>query len=161
MNAKPSELQTLGGRIFFWIGLIILPLFWVWWMRHAYFNRTQRIVGWVWTACYVAALLVFRQYVGERLQVLSFAHPVVAHQLGLALWLWWLFRVFSVTQLVVFFLVSVDVIATVASVLVPAWRMSGAPPAAIWLFALVPAVLHLLVEPVRKWRKRSSPDAIG
>jgi|GEM_PF-6337622 len=34
MNRYPpsKELSTNQGRFFFFIGLLILPIFWVWWM---------------------------------------------------------------------------------------------------------------------------------
>jgi hypothetical protein len=155
MNDRPSELQTSRGRFFFWIGLIILPIFWVWWMRPAFFSRRQRLTAWVWTVCYLAALLLCKDLVGERLQALMFSYATVSLQLGAVLWLWLLFRVFSVKQLVYFYLVSVDVIAMLASLWVPALsRMETSP--ACWIFPLIPAVLHLLVEPVRRWRRRPS-----
>ena len=154
MNHQPSELQTSRGRFFFWIGLIILPIFWVWWMRPTYFSRMQRRVGWVWAGIYLVALFLCKDIVGERLQALMFSYSTVSLQLGAVLWLWWLFRVFSMKQLVCLYLVSVDVIAMLASLWVPALsRMEPSP--ACWIFPLIPAVLHLLVEPVRRWRRRA------
>ncbi len=154
MNSPPPELQTLRGRLFFWIGLIILPIFWVWWMRAEYFSRTQRRAGGVWTLCYGVALILCKDLVGERLQALMFSYATVSLQLGAVLWLWLLFRVFSLKQLVYLYLVSVDVIAMLASLWVPALsRMEPSP--ACWIFPLIPAVLHLLVEPVKQWRRRA------
>ena len=151
MNAQPSELQSLRGRFFFWIGLVILPVFWVWWMRPAYFSRTQRRAGWVWTACYVAALLIFRQQVGQRMDVLVWAYPVVAEQLGLTLWLWLLFRVFRI--LGIMSLVVIDLLGSVSTLIGPALHHLE-PSAAIVLFPVIPAALHLLIEPVRGgWRR--------
>ncbi len=159
MNTQPSEMQTSRGRFFFWIGLIILPVFWVWWMRAEYFSRTQRRAGWMWTVCYLGTLILCKDLVGERLQALIFSYSTVSLQLGAVLWLWLLFRVFSFKQLVFLYLVSVDVIAMLASLWVPALsRMEPSPTC--WIFPLIPAVLHLLVEPVHRWRKKIDPDTV-
>jgi hypothetical protein len=153
MNARTPELQTSRGRFFFWLGLIILPIFWVWWMRPAYFSRTQRRVGWVWTACYVGALVFFREPLGHHLDGLSFSYPFVAIRLGCALWLWLLLRIYRVGQIIFGFMMSTQVLAMLADV--GAHLMQRMPSPGFWIFPLIPAVLHLLVEPVRRWQRRS------
>ncbi len=154
-----SELQTLRGRVFFWIGLVILPVFWVWWMRPAYFSRRQRAAGWMWTGCYLVGLIVGRQFLSERLDALAFSYSSVAVQVGMVLWLWWALRVFSVGQIIVVWLVSVDVIAILASLWIPTMSRAGPLPGLV-IFLLVPAVLHLMLEPYLRWRRELTVSTV-
>lgn len=152
MNDRPSDLQTRRGRFFFWLGLIILPVFWVWWMKPAYFSKAQRRAAWVWTGCYIMAMILFREALGRHAGALLFGYPVVAVRLGVALWLWLLFRVVTVLEAFMVYILGGEVFVAYAQVVIPAWRWLEASPA-IFIFALVPAALHLAVEPVRRWRR--------
>lgn len=92
MKILLSDLETLRGRIFFWLGLLILPVFWVWWMRPTHFGPSQRMAGGIWTGIYIALILVFWGELILRFGHLGVTYPAVAIRMGLVLGLWLLMR---------------------------------------------------------------------
>jgi len=152
MKSFLSDLGTLRGRIFFWLGLAILPVFWIWWMRPTYFSRRQRIAGWVWTAVYVALLVLFRDSLSHRWEHLMASYPVVAIRLGVALSVWFLVRVFSLGRVIIGFIVCTDMLAMMFSLAARAFNATGLSftTPMIFIFPLLVALAHLLVEPVRR-----------
>ena len=147
----PNELETLRGRIFFWIGLTVLPLFWVWWMDKSNFSTRQIRTGRLWTVIYILAVVMlwfFCPTFRNRLDIIRWSYSFIAFQIGVALWIWLIFRTERSLSSFVVVLVSMDGLA----IALPSMQTLPPHPLSV-LFILVPALAHLLVEPVRRFRK--------
>ncbi len=151
-----AELQTTRGRLFFWLGLAVFPVFWAAWMRRPQFSRRQILGARMWTVVYVAAVIaawfVFPLF-QTRVMDLRWTYSHVLFQTGFYLWIWLLFRTLSIGEIVFGFIVSMDALAIPLSLLMPALSQMPPHPASL-VFIVVPAIAHLLVEPVRRWRRR-------
>lgn len=154
-HTRTPDLQTRRGRFFFWIGLIILPVFWVWWMRRPYFSDAQRRAGWCWTWIHLKLLLYFHVPLGERAVSALYGWQTVLGWITLALWLWLGLRLFRLDQLIFGFFLLGEVVAPMLQLYLPFLRHM--PLALVEALALLcftpvlPAALHLLVEPARRW----------
>lgn len=141
------SLQTLRGKIFFWLGIVVFPVFWVFWMNPRQFTRRQIRAAQIWTVIYAAALIgIPAAY--DRIQTFLWAFSQISFQVGLVLWVWLFLRTMSYWTFVMFFLVSIDIIAIMSSLIVP-WLAKLPPHPSSLMFILLPAAFHLLVEPVR------------
>lgn len=153
-----SELQTPRGRIFFWIGMAVLPVFWLGWMNTRQFTRWQIRAACVWTLLYLAAVIAFWRVSPEfqsRLALLPWNYACISFHVGMALWIWLLFRTLRLSDIIACFIVSMDVVAMLLSLAIP-WLNALPPPPhpASLLYILIPAAAHLAVEPVRRRRAR-------
>lgn len=156
-----SGLQTLRGRVFFWIGLVVFPVFWVWWMSLRNFTPRQILVGRLWAGVYslllMAAWLLFPE-VQIRVSDLRWKYSHVAFQVGIALWIWLMFRNssigqkrMSITQIGIRFIVLFYILAIILAQIPSIFEELTPHPASL-LFVIVPAVIHLLVKPNRRLR---------
>ena len=152
----PHDLQTTRGRVFFGIGLVILPVFWIWWITPRHFSRRQIQAAWVWTIayCLIAVLAWWTLPVfHERVANLRWNYPAVSFQVGVVLWLWLLFRIGGVWQVVMSLLMCIDVGGLL-------WGMAASvfdkldPSPIVLLDIVIPAAAHLLLDPAKALRKR-------
>ena len=170
MNA---ELQTLRGRTFFWVGLGVLPVFWLWWMTPRQFTERQRFFARLWTAVYAVAValsLCLWPAAQEQAVMIRDGYAQLMFLVGGALWAWLLFRkgspLWNLTLIDGFFMFVT--FGHLIPIMLNAWLKVGlAPikgPLSI-LCVLIPACLHLLVIPTgrvmdrirgrcRAWRRR-------
>jgi hypothetical protein len=163
-----TELKTQRGRSFFWIGLFVFPVFWVWWMNALYFTRRQILAAWLWTVLYMVAIgtawFVFPS-VRARVVELRWTYSHIAFYIGAALWIWLLFRatpvgnyfrISSPWKIIVGVIMTMDCAAIMFSMLSPTLHVIESkiqPHPMGLLFVIIPAVAHLLVEPFRRWRE--------
>lgn len=160
MNA---DLQTLRGRIFFWIGLGVLPVFWLWWMTGSRFSKRQIRAARIWTSVYVAALLAAWWAFPDlqtRVIDLQWTYAHVSFQVGFVLWLWFAFRTTSISRNIFGFIIGIDIIAMMEPLVNGAIRNMLPHPISV-VFVLIPAAAHLLVEPFRRFRQRVIADHEG
>lgn len=150
-----TELQTLRGRAFFWLGMMVFPLFWVWWLNARQFTTRQIRGARLWTVLYVLAAVVawwvspaFR----TRLGTLQWTYSHVAFQVGIALWIWLAFRTLKLAETVAYLIVGVDIIATLVSLTIPFLHQLQPHPGSL-LYILIPAAAHLSVAPIRRYRE--------
>lgn len=153
-----SGLQTLRGRVFFWIGLVVFPVFWVWWMSLRNFTPRQILGGRLWAGVYsvllLAAWLVFPE-VQIRVSDLRWMYSHVAFQVGITLWIWLMFRTtsilkrkMSIVQTIIRFLGFNFILMAAPALTIAVFEVLPPHPASL-LFVIVPAVIHLLVNPNR------------
>lgn len=136
------ELQTLRGKAFFWIGLGILPVFWLPWMRRGDFSANQILIAKIWTVLFLVmtgiawhTIPVFQN--GVLSLPLTYSHVAVIT--GLVLMLWLLLRMVSAAELIfILFILG----GPIAGVFLPAMRQLEPHPASL-LFVVIPALLHL------------------
>lgn len=137
---------------FFWLGVGVFPVFWSWFTMGKQFPKWQRnlALGWMLVVC-TAFVVTWPQMAG-RYYLPPFKLPSITGTLTVALWVWLALRLFSLGQLLMLFIVSIDIIAIVASLCVPAYhRLSAAGFSPVMaLLPLIPALLHLAVEPGRR-----------
>jgi|GEM_PF-1514831 len=154
MNPKkmPSDLQTPRGRVFFWLGLAVFPLFWVGWMRRHDFTPRQILGGRLWAGLYILLLtavwLVFPE-VRNRVSDLQWMYSHVAFHVGIALWLWLIVRMTSIREIIIGFILCIDILAMMLPQMTSTFRVLTPHPASL-LYVIVPAVAHLLLEPARR-----------
>lgn len=154
-----TDLESTRGRAFFWLGLTVLPVFWVWWMTPVNFTSRQIQWGRMWTAIYVAAFVIawfaFPSF-QARLRDFRWTYGHVAFLTGLGLWLWLLFRVIRIRfgfQDLMAMLIFADGMSVVIPGLSAMLAHMEPSPAAL-IFVIIPAIAHLLVVPVRLWKER-------
>lgn len=140
--AMHHELQTPRGRAFFWIGLGVLPVFWLPWMRRGDFSAVQILMARIWTVLFIVMtgiawhlLPVFR----NGILALPMSYSYVAFITGWVLIAWLMLRALSLFE-IIFVVLSFG--APIASIIVPAMNQLEPSPASL-LYILVPAVLHL------------------
>jgi len=165
MKSTTSELETTRGRVFFWIGMAILPVFWVWWMRAAPFAAWQRRLGWLWTCIYIGIGFFQRDWLATWMPALLLGSPIVAVRLALVLliWLWmriegrWWHRLIEL-------ILVVDCLGMLSSHVECILAVMPQTPL-VYLPAAALAAAHLLLDPVRDrfnvwwsifWERRSS-----
>lgn len=158
-----AELQTLRGRVFFWIGMVVFPVFWVWWLNARQFTTWQIRGGRLWTVLYVLAVAVacwvspvFR----SRLIGLPWNFSPIAFQVGLALWIWLFFRLFNLSNILFGYIIGGEILIGLSPwirrsfhSLQPFFQALPAPLVSL-LFVLIPASAHLSVVPIRRYRAR-------
>lgn len=158
-----TELQTLRGRAFFWLGMVVFPLFWVWWLNARQFTTRQIRGARLWTVLYVLAAAVacwaspaFRSW----LTSLPWSYPHIAFQVGLALWIWLFFRLFNLPNILIGYFIGGEILLGLRSwigqllhSLLPFFQALPQSLAAL-LFMLIPASAHLSVIPIRRYRER-------
>lgn len=155
MNSMSDDLHTTRGKIFFWIGMVIFPVFWMWWLSRGRFTLCQRWLGRVWAVIYVlsalAAWMVLPE-VREWTSCLRWGYSLVVFQVGLGLWVWLPCRFLSLKETIFGLICGVDVWAILASLVVPSSYVIGQEPGAALPIALafvaLPFWLHLQVEPL-------------
>lgn len=153
-----QDLDTRRGRIFFWIGLVILPLFWIGWMTPRHFSKTQRGLAWGWLAIYTTGLVFYHEALLGFMPPWAVSYPGVAMRLNLALFVWLVIRSVGFSWFISLAVVSIDIVAILASLMVPTWNMiertmPGLKPL-IFAPAVLLAVMHLLLDPVRGWYQK-------
>jgi hypothetical protein len=147
-----SDLQTIRGRFFFWIGLAILPLFWIGWMTPRDFSYRQISGARLWTVAYTLILVAcWNMFPALRSRVwdLQLTYSLIAFQIGTVLWIWLILRTSPVGQTIVGFMVCMPIIGMLSSLAIPALQAMSPHPVSL-SFVILPAVLHLLVEPSRR-----------
>ncbi|MBL9142673.1 MAG: hypothetical protein JNM99_03230 [Verrucomicrobiaceae bacterium] len=153
-----TNLESTRGRAFFWLGLTVLPVFWIWWMTPVHFTSRQIRWGRVWTMVYMAAFIIawfaFPTFQARLLDFRwTYGHVSVLTGLGLCLWL--LFRVIRIRLRIQDLMVTLF-LADVMSLVTPGFSLMLAriePRPATMIFVIIPAVAHLLVEPLRRWNQ--------
>ena len=151
-----NDLQSHRGRVFFWIGLGILPVFWLWWMRLRDFSASQIRTARIWTIVYILgwaiAWLCF-PVLRNRVFDLQWTYSHVAFQIGLVLWLWLLlrtvFRGLTFVEIIFGFIICTDIIAIMSGQMHTMLQTFLPHPSSI-MFILVPSFIHLLVGPLEK-----------
>ncbi len=134
----------------------VFPVFWLWWMNARQFKNVQIQGARLWTGLYVAAVVaawwispVFRMRVNQ----LPWNYSLIAFEVGVWLWIWLLFRLVKLPANVLGFVIWVDMMGMLFGSVRPVLMAPPQHPAAL-LFLLVPAGVHLLVEPVRRYQER-------
>jgi hypothetical protein len=151
-----SELFSVRGRVFFWIGLVVFPVFWIWWMTHEYFSRRQIKLARLWTFAYVLLIAFawwFFPTLRERVLDLRWTYSHIAFQIGIVLWIWLIIRLHGPVTWgdIVGLIVCIDVIAIISGLPSLLDRMIPHPASAV--FVLLPALAHLLVVPMERFSR--------
>jgi hypothetical protein len=158
-----TELQTLRGRAFFWLGMVVFPMFWVWWLNARQFTTWQLRGARLWTVLYVLAVAAawsgspaFRNW----LTSLPWNYSHITFQVGLALWIWLFFRLFDLPNILIGYFIGGEIIlglrVWIGKLLHPLLPFFHTLPdsLAALLFMLIPASAHLAVAPIRRYRER-------
>ncbi len=140
MNQNALNLQSTRTRVFFWVGMLILPVFWIWWMRERYFSKTQRIIGWTWTALYVGAGVYWHVYVADGTEGLFISFDFVAILVMFELLLLLLLRIRIHKLTIIEFVVMLTVFLPPIAHFCTDATLRG-----IWIFSAILVVAHLVV----------------
>jgi hypothetical protein len=140
------------SAFFFWLGVGVFPVFWSWFTIKESFPRWQRNLALGWMMTVVIALMITWPHMAERYYLLPLKLPSVIGTLTVALWIWLALRLFPLGQLIMLFIVSIDIIAMLSSLCVPAYQRHSAAGFSLGMFMmpLIPALLHFAVEPGRR-----------
>lgn len=145
----PHELQTRRGRAFFWIGLGVLPVFWLAWMKPRDFTSFQIRAARFWTALFIALTCIAWYSVPvfhSGITALPTTYSHVAFITGGALLVWLLLR--SLTLIEAFFLPFIFGPYVINWIMFTLHHLEPHPAA--FLFILVPALLHLVESPQKQ-----------
>jgi hypothetical protein len=137
-----SELNSDRGRFFFWIGMMLLPIFWLWWMHPSLFSKRAIRLGRYWTALWSVGVLLGWIFVGTHIAHAWDPQGLAVRMTGILVG-WLLLRIYGLWNLLVFCLVTIDITATIAPIV--ASSLKGLNFGGwIYLFPLIAAALHLL-----------------
>jgi len=133
--------------------MLIFPVFWVWWLSRRHFTSRQIMLGRAWTVVYVLAAVASWLMVPEvpvRASYLSLGYAHVCYLVGVGLWGWLLLRIIGCLRPSLLEIVGLFVVLAhpLASMIVPWFNMLERHPGAVF-FVIVPALAHLLVEPIQ------------
>lgn len=146
------------SRFFFWLGVLVLPIFWSWFTLSKSFSRKERTLAFGWLILSTTFILARWHQMQAHAELVAAGWPLVAWLVTLALGVWLFFRlnpdiswVFVVVQTV--FIGPYFFQAFVLGIL-PVYR--DWPSSPIWLLLpLIPIALHLWIRPSQAWRLKS------
>ena len=132
---------------FFWLGVGVFPVFWSWFTMGKSFPKWQRCLALGWMLVVVAVLAITWPQMSERYSLMSPGLPALCVKLSHWLWVWLVLRVVPPGILVV----MITPFAQLQSLYFPFISSLALPDVSIhWaLLPLIPAILHLLLSPVR------------
>jgi len=118
-------------------------------------------MAWGWLAIYTAGLVFWHEAVLGFMPPWAVSYPGIAMRLNLALFVWFVLRCVPFDLFVSMTIVSVDALASSTVLALITWnRIENTMPylkPLIFAPAVVLAVMHLLLDPVRNWyRERQS-----
>ncbi len=128
--------------------MAIVPVFWVWWMRHPQFTPGEIRFCRIWSLVYLAALVTAAACCGDG-YLAAWSLQSVALRLTAVLGVWWLVRMTGFWKLCFVALLMVDAIAVTFSLGTPIAREFELANIDLgyWVlvFPAVVAVFHLLI----------------
>lgn len=77
---------------FFWMGMLIIPVFWVWWTLHPRFKRWERALAIKWTAVWITFMWIRLDQLPDYFDAAAMALPGLCTLLTLCLWALFVFR---------------------------------------------------------------------
>jgi hypothetical protein len=138
---------------FFWLGVGVFPVFWSWFTIGKNFPKWQRCLAFGWMLVTTTAFAITWPQMSERYYLMSLGLPIISFLLTFGLWAWLILRMFPLGQLLMMSIILIDAIAIASSLCVPSLnRVSSAEFSLRWaLMPLIPFLLHLAVEPGRRF----------
>lgn len=151
----PTPLSEPRERLFFWLGVFVLPVFWSWFTLRRNFTRSQRLVAFSWLALTACWALWQWQSLAEHWTFVSIGYPIIAGWLTLSLLAWWCYRLGMRPSTVFEVAFWGFVIGPyLLHLLDPFYLAVGKPFTPFWLLPpLILALLHLMLEPVNRWAR--------
>jgi hypothetical protein len=139
-------------RVFFWLGVFVLPIFWSWFTLGRSFTRTQRYVAFSWMILTVCLVISRWPAISEHWTLISIGYPIVVGWVTIALLGWLCFRTglfsFTIVELVFMWIIFAP---TFGRVFDPFYRAIGAPFEMSWLLPpTILALLHLVIGPLKR-----------
>jgi hypothetical protein len=157
-----SPMRDTRERTFFWLGVLVLPIFWSWFTLDPRFNRAQRLLAFSWLTVTVVMAYACRGVLSEHLAFAVLGYPVIAGYLTVALTGWLLYRAGALTSVTLFEVLFLGVIfgPYLRYFMDPYVHVVGHPNAIYtWVLPLILSVAHLLLDPLTlAWEQLSSPS---
>ena len=144
MNLVFPPLWSVRSRIFFWVGMAIFPLFWVWWTGLSRFTKTSRAIALAWTAVYVCLVVKDLPFMMDHYLAVAEGHTWILQKTFLGLGMLLALRINFVSGLFLFYIVSISSR--------PMSPSSWAIPEVSWFLCILLiglGALHLLLDSLR------------
>ena len=151
-QACPFPVKDQRKQFFFWLGVVVLPLFWSWFTLAKTFSRRDRLIAFLWMAAFVVWLLVQRSAVAEQVCLASIMYPVVLGWISVALGVWLMIRLRVLPATLFEYIIFFDVIGVLSPIMLFADRIGGDFEWPWLLQPLALALAHLAVEPIGRLR---------
>jgi len=138
-------------KFFFWMGVLALPVFWSWFTLRRSFSRWERFAAFAWLAITVGLLAADWSAAQEFGSLVAYGYTIVLGLLTMALWGWLAYRIHIritwIEALLLFFILGG---APLNTLLFSFEKSVDLPFSWAWVIApLIPAVLHLLLDPTK------------
>ena len=147
-------------QFFYWLGVLVLPFFWSWFTLARGRTRWARVIAFGWMLLLGSWLFVHREPFGEQLALIQITLPMVIIWITIGLWVWLAVRIMPKPATFIEWIVPLVMLEELLGAInAPNGfsKMIGHPmPWVLWILPLLPAALHLLVEPVANWLRRIS-----
>jgi hypothetical protein len=140
---------------FFLIGMLLVPVFWVWWTLQSRFKPWQRVLALAWTALWIALLVVWRRELPDAFEAVAIGLPYWCLLVSVVLWFWLLFRVGIIHTLVEILLILFVFSPALSSTLMIRISRGDVIPFEPLAWVAVPLVIHLGVNCLRGGKRRS------
>lgn len=84
---------------FFWVGMFIIPIFWIWWSLHPRFRQWERALAMKWTAVWITFMWIQFDQLPDYFDAAALALPFWCMIIGLCLWMMFICRCLDFTSL--------------------------------------------------------------
>lgn len=153
-----SAMEDERRQLFFWLGVLVLPVFWSWFTLARSFAAWQRSIAFSWLGLWSLWLWLEREAVLGHLQQKAFAYPVVLGWMSIALGVWLFIRMlchprFHFRMTFVDVLPVLIIFDALSCVYPSTWFMDrlGKPFDWHWLLPLLGlALAHLVLDRLRR-----------
>lgn len=142
-------------QFFFGLGVIVLPVFWSWFTLARGFSNRERFAAFAGMAVTLGFLAANWPALEEFGSLVAYGYTIVLESLTLALWAWLVYRIGVRITLIEGFMLFF--VFGNPRLFFDLQHDVGRPFSWLWFVPpLIPAILHLLVDPIRalfqKWR---------
>ncbi len=144
-------------RLFFWLGVFVLPVFWSWFTLGRAFTRSQRVIAFTWLALTLGWMIWEWQSLATHWTLLTIGYPIVIGWLTFSLLAWLCYRLGMRPPSLFEVLLLVFVFGPhLTHLMAPFYVAIGQPFTVSWLLPpFILALLHLMLEPVNRWARGS------
>lgn len=128
---------------FFWVGMLIIPVFWVWWTLHPRFKAWERALAIKWTAVWITIMWVRLDQLPDYFDAAAVALPNLCTMLALYLWALFIFRHLGFSALLLLVLSAGAPLSQIT-------RMLEQHPIMALMWFVLAVACNLLLNPTRR-----------
>jgi hypothetical protein len=149
MNKPAPYRWDKREAVFFCIGMVLLPVFWLWWTSQDRFKPWQRTLARFWTEAWVTFILAWRADLPVMFDDAANVFPGFCLLAAIILWNALVIRLAGWDKLFITFIMSLHIIPAFALTMTHLWH-SGGGAIAVLVCVVLPTILHWVLNPLRR-----------